>query len=86
MFLFLKVGVMKGVDGSFKYLKLTVYAKHILCISHGNNNPERDFFLNNTLLSVQGASIREETIEAVRFVKDLIIRNGGLPNIQLHVL
>ena len=78
-----KVGAMKGVDVSLKYLKLTALAKCVLCISHGNSDSERGFSLNKTLLCVHGASIGEETIEAVRFVKNVIIRNGGLANIQV---
>ena len=78
-----KVGVMKGVESSLKYLKLTALAKCVLSIPHGNSDPERGFFVNKTLLNVHRASTGEETIETVRFVKDFIIRNGGLANIQV---
>ena len=54
-----------------------------MCISHGNSDPKRSFSLNKTPLNVRGALIREETIEAVWFVKKFIIRNGGLANIQV---
>ena len=74
---------MKSVGGSLKYSKLTVFPKCVLCVSHGNSDPKRGFSFNKTLLSVHGASIGEETIEAVRFVKDIVIRNGGLANIQV---
>ena len=78
-----KDGAMKGVDVSLKYLKLTALAKCVQCISHGNSDSERGFSLNKTLLCVHRASIGEETIEAVRFVKNVIIRNRGLANIQV---
>ena len=74
---------MKGVDSSLKYLKLAALSKCVLCISHSNSDPERGFNLNETLLSVHGASIGEEAIEAVRFVKAFVIRNGGLAIIQV---
>ena len=38
-----KVGVTKGVDGSLKYSNLTALANCVLCISDGNNDPERGF-------------------------------------------
>ena len=71
------------VDGSLKYSKLTALAKYVLCISHGNSDPETGFSLNKTLswnskkLSVHGALVGENIIEAVRSVL-LILR--------LHVL
>ena len=74
---------MKGVDSSLKYLKLAALSKCVLCISHSNSDPERGVNFNETLLSVHGASIGEEAIEAVRFVKAFVIRNGGLANIQV---
>ena len=60
-------------DGSLKYSKLTAFAKYVLCISHGNSDPETGFSLNKILLSVHGASVGEETAEAVRSVL-LILR------------
>ena len=76
-----KVGVRKGADGSLKYSKLTALVKSVLYLRH--SDPERGFSVNKTLLSVYGASLGEGTIEAVKFVKDFIIRNGGLSNIQV---
>ena len=52
------VGVMKGVDGALEYWKLTALAKCVQCISNGSGDPGGGFFLNKTLLTVQGASIR----------------------------
>ena len=66
-----------------KYLKLTALGKRVPFISHANTDSERGFLLNKTLLNVHGASVASETIEAVRFVKDLIVRNGGLAKIQV---
>ena len=74
---------MKGVDGSLEYSKLTALAKCVLCTSHGDSDPKRGLFLNKTLLNVHGALIGAKSIEAVGFVKNFIIRNGGLANIQV---
>ena len=55
----------------------------ILALPHGNADPERGFSLNKNVLSVHGYSIKEETLEAIRLVKDFIIRNGGVVNIDI---
>ena len=55
----------------------------ILSLPHGNADPERGFSLNKNILGVHGFSIKEETLESVRLVKDFIIRSGGLQNITV---
>ena len=36
------------------------------------------------MLAVHGYSIKEETLEAIRLVKDFIIRNNGVMNIEIN--
>ena len=55
----------------------------MLSVSHGNADPERGFSLNKHLLAIHGSSIKEETIESIRLVKDYIIRVGGIKNITV---
>ena len=69
--------------GQKKYPNLTTLAKCVLLVSHGNADPERGFSLNKHLLAIHGSSIKEETIESIRLVKDYIIRVGGIKNITV---
>lgn len=55
--------------------------KCILCLSHGNADPERGFSINKHLLQTHGGSTQEETIEAIRLVKDYIIQQNGTNNV-----
>ena len=60
-------------------MKYNTIAKLNLCVllPHGNADPERAFSPNKNVLAVHGFSIKEETQEAIRMVKDFIIRNNG---------
>ena len=67
-------------------MKYSTIAKLILCVlllPHGNADPERGFSLNKNVLAVHGISIKEETLEAIRMVKDFIIGNSGVMNIEI---
>ena len=67
-------------------MKYNTIAKLSLCVlllPHGNADPERGFSLNKNVLAVHGFSIKEETLEAIRMVKDFIIRNNGVMNIEI---
>ena len=52
-------------------------------LPHSNADPERGFSLNKNLFAVHDFSIKEETLEAIRMVKDFIIRNDGVMNIEI---
>ena len=47
-------------------------------MSHGNNTPERGFSVNKRLLDVHDYSTYEDTIIALRMVKDELLRVGGV--------
>ena len=68
--------------GKKKYSTLWSLVKCLLSLSHGNADPERGFSLR-FLLQVHGNAIQEETIEAVRLVKDFILYSGGTNNVQI---
>ena len=54
-------------------------AQCVLSLSHGNSTPERGFSLSKRLLDLHGYSTYEETIIALRMVKDELLRvDGGL--------
>ena len=49
-----------------------------MSLSHGNVVPERRLSIKNYLLSVHGNSIKEDTIVALRLVKDELCSVGGV--------
>ena len=44
---------------------------------------ERGFSLNKIILYVHGFSIKEDTLEVIRIVKDFIVRSNGVLNIEM---
>ena len=50
---------------------------------HANVEPECGFSINKSLLSIHGYSIKDETIVALRLVKDFIIETGGIEKFKV---
>lgn len=73
-----KVSKIKGEDGSVKYVQLGALMKVVLCLSHGNAVPERGFSINKIMLDAHGYTLDNDTIAALRLVKDAILRFGGI--------
>ena len=48
-----------------------------MTLPHGSAQPERGFSINEAILAGHEFALQEETLEALRFVKDLIIENEG---------
>ena len=63
--------------GKLKYEKLSKLALGIFVIPIANPAPERGFSINKIMLQIHGSSLDDETIVAIRFVKDHIIKCGG---------
>ena len=63
--------------GAKKYPQLVTLVKCVLSLSHGNATPERGFSINKILLAIHGYRTYEDTIVALRLVKDAINRVGG---------
>ena len=57
--------------------------KCILSVSHGNSAPESGFSINKHILDIHGHSLKEDTIEAIRVVKDAILRYPSLLDIPI---
>ena len=64
-------------NGKKKYSDLWVLVKCVMLISHGNADPERGFSINKHMLNIHGYSLGEDTIVAIRMIKDYIIKCGG---------
>ena len=54
----------------------------VLILSHGHSDPERGFSVSDHLLNIHGSTTSEEAIEALRFVKNLLNREGGVESID----
>ena len=72
-----------GSDGKPKYAFLVSLFQVILSISHGNSAPENGFSINKAMLDAHGNSLGESTIEALRFVKDAILRYPSILDIPV---
>ena len=78
-----KVGSIKEKDGSSRYPQLFALIKCVLSLSHGNAVPERGFSVNKIMLESHGYTIDNDTIAALRLVKDSIKREGGEENFPI---
>ena len=70
-------------DGRSKYSYLFTFPTIVLSLSHATVVPERAFSINKHLLSIHGHSINEETIVALRLVKDHLFKIGGPAKVKI---
>ena len=70
-------------SGSVKFPILSAFMKFVLSISHGNSAPESGFSTNKHVLDIHGHSLKEDTIEALRVVKDAILCYPSLLDIPV---
>ena len=82
-FLTFKIGTIVGEDELRKFPKLASLVNGVLILSHDNADPERGFSVNEHLLNIHGSFTSEETIEALRFVKDCLNRKGGVESLKV---
>lgn len=75
------VGDFKGTDGKSSFSALSEVAQYCLCVSHGNAVPERGFSINKSMLEDR-SSLKGDTIEALRLVKESIVLHGNQVRIQ----
>ena len=66
--------------GAPKYTQLVALVMCVCSLSHGNSIPERGFSIDKLMLTVHGYSTYEDTIVALRMVKDELHRVGGAIN------
>ena len=65
------------------YLFLVCLFKLILFLSHRNSAPENGFLINKLLLEIHGSSLKKEIIEAIRIVKDNILKYQSILDIPV---
>ena len=63
--------------------RLTSLINCVLILFHGNADPEEGFSVNKHLLQIHGSNTGEETLEALKIVKDSITRKGGIENVKV---
>ena len=79
----LHLGGLRDSSLTVKFPVLTAVMKCILSMSHGNSAPESGFSINKHILDIHGHSLKEDTIEAIRVVKDAILRYPSLLDIPI---
>lgn len=67
-----KVLDMTNAVGQLKYANLGKVVRACLALSHGNSDVERSFSVNKRIVTSDRASLSEDTINAIRLVKDAI--------------
>jgi len=67
----------KDDNGKHKLKLLPKIIKPLLCLSHGNADPEREFSINKRLITSDRSSLSEMSINGLRTVEDVICRCGG---------
>ena len=60
-----------------------MFSTIVLSLSHASVVPERGFLINKHLQSVHKNSINEETIVALRLVKDNLFKVGGPTKVKI---
>ena len=56
----------------------------VLILSHGNADPKSGFSVSDRLLNYHGSKTSGETSEALRFLKNLLNRKGGVESIKFR--
>ena len=74
---------IRDETGKKKYSNLWILVKCIMLISHGNADPERGFSINKHMLAIHGTSLGEQTIVAIRLIKDYVVQCGGIGKVPL---
>ena len=82
-----QIGQLKDEQGRKKYPQLFALVKCVLSLSHRNSALGSGFSINKSMLEVNGHSLGEDTLEALRVVKDAIVNSGSVLNIPItHTL
>ncbi len=69
---------MIKTDGSNKYNILSILVKSMLVLPHGNSSVERGFSENSHVVTEGRSQLDEESVSAIRTVKDAVKFHGGV--------
>jgi hypothetical protein len=70
-------------NGRKNFRLLPVVVKPLLCLAHGNADPERGFSVNKRLLTSDRSSLSEASINGLRTLEDVVRRSGGVTKVPL---
>ena len=73
-----QIGRLRDDKGALKYPQLFALVKWVLSVSHDNSTPESGFSDNKIMLETHRYTIYEDTIVALRIVKDELNRVGSV--------
>ena len=79
-----KIGSIKNGSGQLEYLQLFSLGKCVFSNSHDNSLPETAFSINKHLLDIHGNSTKDDTVIALRMVKDHMASVGGIMNVSIN--
>lgn len=68
---------LTDAQGNLKYANLANVVQSALALSHGNSDVERSLSLNKKLVTTERNRLGEETIVALRTIKDAVRHHGG---------
>lgn len=79
-----KIGSIKNGSGQLEYPQLFSLGKCVFSNSHDNSLPETAFSINKHLLDIHGNSTKDDTVIALRMVKDHMASVGGIMNVSIN--
>lgn len=77
------IGKIKNSEGNLKFKTLVKLVRICLSVSHGNSDPERGFSENKHILDGREC-LGEDTIVAIRLVKESVRLHGGIQNFPIN--
>ena len=78
-----QIGRLRNDKGALKYPQLFALVKCVLSVSHGKSTPERGFSVNRIILETHEYIIYEDTIVALRIVKEELNRVGSVTKFNI---
>ena len=78
-----QIGRLRNNKGALKYPQLFALVKCVLSVSHGNSTPERGFSVNKIMLETHEYIIYEDTIVALRIIKEELNRVGSVTKFNI---
>lgn len=70
-------------SGGKKFKLLPVVVKALMCLAHGNADPERGFSVNKRIFSSDRSLLSEASINGLRTVEDIVRRSGGVTSVLI---
>ena len=79
------VGGITDMEGRPKYWKLVTFVNLTVTLSHRNADAKRGFSITKKHLELHGNKTDEDTLNALRNIKDYFVQNGGSENFEVTI-